>query len=126
MEWIDAEAVDVEPVSATVSGVSVPGSDNPLLAEAEAKADEEIRIRDAYLERISAEKKFSLSDIERDVFGKRGGSYHNAVKRVIARMENCEVEDVAGVVAEKLRTWEESATATATSPKMPDFGAKPA
>lgn len=126
MEWIDAEAVDVEPVSEAGSGVSATVSDNPVLAEAEAKAEEEIRIRDAYLKRVSAEKKFSLSDIERDVFGKRGGSYHNAVKRVIAMTENCEVEDVSGVLAEKLRTWEENATATAISQKMPDFGANPA
>ena len=127
MAWIDAEAesVDVEPVS----GVSVSGSDE--LNEIYKKAEEEIRIRDAYMKRLSQSTKFSLSDIEREIFGKRGGAFRNAVKRVIASVEGCNVDEVAGVLAQKIQSMEaeESATATATDPatgKMPDFEAIPA
>lgn len=109
-EWIDVKAEDTAVTAETIT------------AEREAAyalAEKDIKIRDTYYAFLAREQKFSLREIEREVFGKTGGSYHNDVKRVIAQAEGCTEDEVAGVIDEKNAIF--GATATATGQKAPDL-----
>jgi hypothetical protein len=126
-DWIDATIIKSEsvsagvsaPVSAPVSGVSVESN--------EPTADRVNHIREAYFSRINSRKEFSLRDLERDVFGANGGAFFKEVRRAIADIENVTEAEVSAALKDKFTQWKaESATATATSPKMTDFEANPA
>jgi hypothetical protein len=114
-EWLEAKAEDIAVTKET------------LTAEREAAyatAEKDIKIRDVYYAFLAREQKFSLREIEREVFGRTGGSYHNDVKRVIAQVEGCGEEEVSQVIDEKNAIF--GATATATGQKAPDLAPNPA
>lgn len=113
LAWIDATAETVEYNAAVTPETVGPAEE---LKAAYKKADDDFNIREAYLTRCGLRKRFSLRDIEQEVFGFKGGTAHDAVKRAIADLENCDVTEVAAVLNEKFATWkaEDEATAGAT------------
>ncbi len=122
-DWIDAAVVESSDVSASVSaGGSVVSDENN-----EPTNDRADQIRNAYLARLNSRIEFSLRDLERDVFGANGGAFFKEVRKAIADIEEVSEADVSSTIKSYFAKWkEESATATATSHKMPDLEAKPA
>lgn len=125
LDWIDATII--EDVSAPVSaGVSVPVS-GVSVETTEPTTDRTAQIREAYFSRINSRIEFSLRDLERDVFGANGGAFFKEVRRAIAEIENVTEAEVSTALKEKFTQWKaDSATATATGPKLADFEANPA
>lgn len=89
------------------------------------RVGDDARIRGMYLDYLSRQEKPSLRAIETAVFGKTGGSYHNAVKAAIADLEGCQPDDVASVIAKHVEAWGATSPG-ATTGDLPDFEPLPA
>lgn len=114
MDWVDAVATDVEEITPNVAPVSA-----NLLPTAQNKTI------DLWIGYLNRKESPSLAEIERQVYGKTGGSYHNNVKKAIAEYEGCTVEEVASVIAKKMDEWRgdvQTATSTATTTPTTEKG----
>lgn len=105
MDWIDAVATEVEERKPEPTGRPI-SENNEKTPQA--------KIVDLWVAYLSRQEVPSLAEIERQVYGKTGGSYHNNVKKAIADFEGCAVDEVAGVIAQKIEEWQ-SATFGTTS-----------
>lgn len=114
MSWIDAVVETVEedaPATVTPETFSVSTAEAPSVPEDDFRS----RILNVYLAKLSLQRRFSLRDIEREVFGFTGGKAHDTVKKVIAETEQCEVSEVSAVLNEMFSKWNLATTDDATT-----------
>jgi hypothetical protein len=108
MDWIDAVATDVteetpeEPIYHPAS----------YAVDADKKVEDGKKIVALYLAYLNRQEKPSLAEIERVVYGRTGGSFHNNVKRTIAQFEGCTVDELAGLIEQKVSSWQATTQAT--------------
>jgi len=114
LEWIDATAETVEESPLAPVTLETPDVD---IQTAAALPEEDLRSRilNVYLAKLSLQRRFSLRDIEREVFGFTGGKAHDTVKKVIADTEQCEVGEVSTVLNEMFAKWAPATTEGATT-----------
>ena len=105
MDWIDGVASEVEERKPEPTA-------KPIFENNEKTP--QAKIVDLWVAYLSRQEVPSLAEIERQVYGKTGGSYHNNVKKAIADFEGCAVDEVAGVIAQKVEEWQSTTLGTTT------------
>ena len=127
MNWIEGDIVESS-VSAVTDGITRDAQGRQIsqsLADAHSKADEVIKIQDLYLGFINRKMRPSLAEIERAVYGRTGGSFHTNVKKAIADLEQVGVDELAGVIANRVQEWgatTQATTTASTTETMPKIG----
>lgn len=130
MDWIDAVVTDVTDEEQKVEGgmqdadeaseTIIRSTQPSTLPDAYQTASPEVKIRKSYLNALNRKDlNLSLSMIELDALGYRGGAAARKVKEVLARYEGCEQSEIADVLQGKVDEWksDRDATTTATEPE---------
>jgi len=126
LNWVDGQIKeDAQPSAVTpvTTATAVPVLSSSL-QDARANADATILIQDLYIEYINNKTRPILAEIERKVYGKTGGSFHNNVKKAIALLEGVPVEELNQVIDKQVEAWSttKGATTGLNGPEMLDFG----